>query len=378
MEDLYLGSMYEDVMVDGELKRLRLGFTTGTCAQAGTLGALMLLSENKIGPEIAVTLPIGKRAHLPVHRSSLKPGIEASCTIQKDGGDDPDATHGALITVTVQFLPSPGIILDGGQGVGRVTRPGLGLPEGAAAINRVPQKMIIQEARNFTTSTRNPAFRFLSAGLKIVVSVQDGEKIAQKTDNPRLGIVGGISILGTTGLVRPYSLSSWKASVVLATKMACESSSQVILVTGSRTRQWADAHFASSPVESVVEVARFLGYALHVVNIRPKVRRIILVAMPGKLTKVAQGAMDLHAMESRADMEALIGLALKNGVPSKVLNDMRKATTAAAAIQQARQFPLFLTSLVQEAQYHLLSKLRQGIEVVVYLIDASGQVIAQI
>ncbi|MCL4319391.1 MAG: cobalt-precorrin-5B (C(1))-methyltransferase CbiD [Firmicutes bacterium] len=378
MEDLYLGSMYENVMIDGRMKRLRQGFTTGTCAQAATVGALMLLIENRISPDITVTLPIGKRAHLSVYQSSLlKPGIEASCTIQKDGGDDPDATHGALITVTVQVLSSPGLILDGGEGVGRVTRPGLDLPLGAAAINRIPQKMIIYEAQKAKEKILGPSVHGFSSGLKILVSVQDGEDIAQRTDNSRLGIIGGISILGTTGVVRPYSLSSWKASVVLATKVACASSSQVILVTGSRTKEWVDTHFSSGPAESVVEVARFLGHALHVVNIRPNVRRVVFVAMPGKLTKAAQGAVDLHARESRADMASLLNLAMKNGVPLSLLLEMQQCTTASAAIERGRRFPMFLAALVKEARASLLSQLRQDVEVAVYLIDTSGQVMAQ-
>ncbi len=379
MEELYQGAIYEEVMIDGRVQRLRQGFTTGTCAQAATHGALLLLAENKPSlEEITVTLPIGKRAHLPVYGTSIsKHRAEASCTIQKDGGDDPDATHGALITVTVSALSSPGLVLDGGQGVGRVTRPGLGLSIGEAAINRVPKRMITQEVRQLTENVLGSAFQSSYPGLKILVSVKDGEDIAQRTDNPRLGIMGGISILGTTGLVRPYSLSAWKASVVLATKVACESSSQVVLVTGSRTKQWADAYFLSSPPESVVEVARFLGHALHVVNIRPKVRRVVFASMPGKLTKVAQGAMDLHARESTVEKEALIDLAMKSGVPSSILHDMRQFSTAAAAIQRARHFPSFLVGLVEAARWHLQSKLRQDVEVAVYLIDAAGQIMAQ-
>ncbi|SMC05581.1 cobalt-precorrin 5B C1-methyltransferase [Sulfobacillus thermosulfidooxidans DSM 9293] len=375
MDDLYLGSIYEDVDVDGVKKRLRQGFTTGTCAAAATQGALWLLAGQPLPSDLTVTLPIGKRAHLPVYSASVQ-GEHALCTIQKDGGDDPDVTHGALITVTVQGTALPGIVLEGGEGVGRVTKPGLGLRLGAPAINRIPQKMILHEAQQMLETVFDTSWFSSYAGLKISVAVEHGEDIAQNTCNPRLGIVGGISILGTTGLVRPYSLSSWKASVVLATKVACENHDQVVLVPGSRSKQWADQYFTSFPPESVVEIGRFLGHALHVINIRPTVTRVIFAAMPGKLTKVAQGAMDLHAYESSVDLTWLLNLARDSGVKSSVMEDMQHLTTAGGIVNRARHYPRFLKQLTLSARNQILTKLRDGVVVDVYLLDAQGHILS--
>ncbi len=377
MEDLYLDSLYEDVMIDGVLRRLHQGFTTGSCAQAGTQGALLLLARQDLPSDVVITLPIGKRAHVPVYGySRTQLGDEASCTIQKNGGDDPDVTHGALITVTVKGTPTPGITLDGGEGVGRVTRPGLGIAVGAAAINRVPHKMIMLEARRMVDSVLGPSWLMSYPGLQISVSVENGENIATQTYNPRLGIVGGLSILGTTGLVRPYSLSSWKASVVLASKVACENSTEVVFVPGSRSKQWADSHFSSLPPQAIVEVSRFFGYALRVINIRPSVRRVVFVSMAGKLTKVAQGALDLHANESTIDLHMLMHLAAESGVNSTVLEQMQQLTTASAIVKMGRSYHRFLENLTREAWVRIASKLRDGVTVEVYLIDSEGCVLA--
>ena len=179
-------------------KKLRYGYTTGSCAAAAAkAAAYMLLSEKEI-PVVDLTTPGGVRLHLEV-LEPMRTAQEAGCAVRKDGGDDPDVTNGILIRASVRKTEEPGIFLDGGEGVGRVTKPGLEQPVGEAAINRVPRQMIRE---NLEQTCRELGYE---GGLRVVISVPEGKALVSRTFNPRLGIVGGISILGTTGIVEPMS-----------------------------------------------------------------------------------------------------------------------------------------------------------------------------
>ncbi|MCY0908995.1 MAG: cobalt-precorrin-5B (C(1))-methyltransferase CbiD [Sulfobacillus thermotolerans] len=367
MDGLRLENMFEDVEVDGQLRRLRQGFTTGTCAQAATKAALMALMGHDPGAEVSVILPTKQLACLTIH-GVHKMGDGVVCRIIKNGGDDPDATHGAEIWAHVSWRDDRDIIVDGGHGVGRVTKPGLGLPLGAAAINRIPRKMILQEV--LAGLSARPR------GVNIVISVPQGQDIALRTCNPRLGIVGGISILGTTGIVRPYSLSSWKASVVLAVKVAAESSDHVVLVTGSRSRDFAEQQFSYAPI---VEIGRFLGPALHAAAIRPQIRRVSLVGMMGKLAKVAQGALDLHAYESPLILESLRDIAARAGARLDLLNALGDDATAQRVAEVVgTRYPDFYRLVAQRVKATVQAKLPSTVAVDVWLVSATGQVLAMV
>ena len=178
---------------------LRTGYTTGTTTTAATKGALYALINGKPIEQVAVSLPKGRTATLKIAWTKNESNGKVTCAAIKDGGDDPDATHGAEICSTVSFSKNAtNIYIDGGKGVGRVTKPGLGLEIGKAAINPTPMRMLEQAVREVA------GHQLEKLGVEVVISVPDGEEIAKKTDNPRLGILGGISILGTTGLVLPY------------------------------------------------------------------------------------------------------------------------------------------------------------------------------
>ena len=230
----------------------------------------------------------------------------------KDAGDDPDATHKALIVSTVSWIDTPGIILDGGVGVGRVTKPGLPVPVGEAAINPVPRKMIL-------TTVQQTLEEFqINRGVKVVISVPDGEEIAKKTLNGRLGIIGGISILGTRGIVVPFSSSAYMASIVEAISVAkacgCE---HVVLTTGGRSEKYAMELLPELPEEAFIEMGDFVGFSLKQCK-KQGIQKVSLVGMMGKFSKVAQGVMMVHSKGSSVDFGFLAEIA-RSAVPMKSL-----------------------------------------------------------
>src|SRR5215467_1096878 len=217
---------------------LRTGWTTGACAAAAAKAAAAALETGQVQDSVEIVLPAGRRVVFAVTSCRLLPGPgrpggasggeRAEAVVVKDAGDDPDVTHGAHLTALVSWRPEAGLDLDGGEGVGVVTKPGLGLEVGSPAINPVPRQMITQAVGEAVDLGRN--------GITVIISVPDGERMARKTTNARLGIIGGISILGTTGIVRPFSTASWRASVEQAISvLAAQGEDTVVLCTGGRT-----------------------------------------------------------------------------------------------------------------------------------------------
>jgi cobalt-precorrin-5B (C1)-methyltransferase len=278
-------------------KALRTGWTTGTCASAAARAAALTLKTGHSVADVDVALPSGQRVSFAVERSELLTPESAQAVIVKDAGDDPDATHGAHLTATVSWNDVPGVALEGGDGVGVVTKAGLGLEVGGPAINETPRRMILQAV----TETVDVATR----GVRVVVSVPDGERMARKTTNARLGILGGISILGTTGIVRPFSTASWRASVEQAVAvMAAQGEQTLVLCTGGRTEAAAMALLPDLPEVCFVEVGDFTGAALRRAR-EQGLRRVVFVGMAGKLTKLASGILMTHYTRSKVDVELL-------------------------------------------------------------------------
>jgi cobalt-precorrin-5B (C1)-methyltransferase len=220
--------------------------------------------------------------------------------VVKDAGDDPDVTDGAHLTATVTWSERPGLTLDGGEGVGTVTKPGLGLEVGRPAINAVPRQVIAAAVAEVVDLER--------VGVRVVVSVPGGERMARKTTNRRLGIVGGISILGTTGIVRPFSTASWRASVVQAVHvMGAQGERTVVLCTGARTEHGGRALLPDLPEVCFVEVGDFTGAALRAAA-EDDLHRVVFVGMIGKLTKLAAGLLMTHYTRSRVDVGLLAAI----------------------------------------------------------------------
>lgn len=270
---------------------LRSGWTTGTCSSAAAKAAALALRDQRVVTDVDVALPSGQRVSFAVERCDVAPD-RATAVVVKDAGDDPDVTHGAELTVTVSWADD--LVLEGGVGVGVVTKPGLGLEVGGPAINPVPREMITQAVREVT-----------DRGLRVVIAVPDGEKRAKKTTNARLGILGGISILGTTGIVRPFSTESWRASVVQAVSvMAAQGLDTLVLCTGGRTEKGAMAMLPDLPDVCFVEVGDFTGAALRKA-VEEGLHRVVFVGMVGKLTKLAGGVLMTHYTRSKVPLDVL-------------------------------------------------------------------------
>lgn len=316
-------------------KALRAGWTTGSCASAAAKAAVLALATGDPQSEVEIALP-GKdgawtqRVRFAVERCDFPATDRAEAVVVKDAGDDPDVTHGAHLTATVSWRSDPGIELDGGVGVGVVTKPGLGLEVGGPAINPVPRAMI--------TRAVGEAVDLAVRGVRVVICVPGGEVMARKTTNRRLGIIGGISILGTTGIVRPFSTAAWRASVeqavsVLAAQAAENADAEsgeptLVLCTGGRTEKGAMAMLPHLPEASFVEVGDFTGAALRRC-VEHGVKQVVFVGMIGKLTKLASGILMTHYTRSAVDTEVLAEITTR-AVPKDptLAGQVREANTA--------------------------------------------------
>ena len=304
-------------------KALRTGWTTGTCASAAAKAAALLLAEGPPPPEwVEVALPSGRRVTFAVEQAGMV-GDAARAVVVKDAGDDPDVTHGAHLTAKVEWRDGTGVELAGGKGVGVVTKSGLGLPVGGPAINPVPRAMITQAVTEVVGER----------GVRVVISVPDGERMARKTTNRRLGVLGGISILGTTGIVRPFSTASWRASVVQAVQVAAAQGERIIvLCTGGRTEKGAIALLPDLPEVCFVEVGDFTGAALRTA-LEHGITKVVFVGMVGKLTKLAAGILMTHYTRSQVDTALLGRITARCGGGPELVAEVDAANTARHAYE---------------------------------------------
>ena len=303
---------------------LRTGWTTGACAAAAAKAAATALVTQRPQQSVEIALPSGRRVTFEVDECWHQPA-RAAAVVVKDAGDDPDVTHGAHLTATVSWADQPGVELDGGVGVGVVTKPGLGLEIGGPAINPVPRLMITQAVGEATDTGRR--------GLRVVISVPEGERMARKTTNARLGIIGGISILGTTGIVRPFSTASWRASVEQAVSvLAAQGGEVLVLCTGGRTEKGAMAQLPELAESSFVEVGDFTGAALRQAA-RGGIARIVFVGMAGKLSKLAGGVLMTHYTRSKVPTGLLADITSAAGGTAGLAAEVAEANTARHALE---------------------------------------------
>ena len=303
-------------------KGLRTGWTTGTCASAAAKAAVTGLQTGAVPARVEVGLPKGERVSFDV--ADVDPSRPWRAAVVKDAGDDPDVTNGAHITVEARWLesdrPDGTVDLAAGPGVGTITLPGLGLDVGAPAINPVPRRMIKAAVAEVT-----------SRAVHLTVSVPGGEQMAAKTSNARLGIAGGISILGTTGIVRPFSTAAWRASVVQQVDVAAaQGSKTIVLSTGGRTDAAAQRLMPDLPNVCFVEVGDFTGIALRRA-VAAAMREVVFVGMAGKITKLAAGILMTHYRRSKVDGELLAEVARECDAPASIVE-------AATATATARHF----------------------------------------
>ena len=296
---------------------LRHGYTTGACAAAAAKAAALALLSQAAVKEVQITLPDEKRVNFVLSHCAFDTR-EATCSVIKDAGDDPDVTAGAEIYATVRWEDEPGITIEGGKGVGMVTKPGLEVPVGMPAINKVPRMMITQSVEEVMEAPR---------GLKVIISIPQGEELAKRTLNRRLGIIGGISILGTSGVVIPYSVEAYKVSISQALDIAVAGGCQeVVLTTGRRSEKFAQREFSLAE-ESFVQMGDFVGYALEECA-RRGVAKIIIWGMVGKLSKIANGDLYTNVSDSKIDVNFLARMAASCGVPQSVVATSQEAMNA--------------------------------------------------
>ncbi|MFB5759967.1 cobalt-precorrin-5B (C(1))-methyltransferase [Paenibacillus medicaginis] len=353
-------------------KPMRSGFTTGACAAATAKGAVQLLLTGIAPQQAVISLPAGFDHAFELIEQRLD-ADSASCATIKDGGDDPDATHQAKIVATVSWREEAGVELDGGIGVGRVTKPGLPVPVGEAAINPVPRRMIT-EAVSQVLEEHGAA-----RGVRVVISVPDGEEIAKKTLNSRLGIIGGISILGTRGVVVPFSTSAYMASVVQAISVASASGcEEIVLTTGGSSEKYAMQMYSHLSEEAFIQMGDFVGFAVKHGK-RLNMKKIILVGMPGKLSKVAQGVMMVHSKSAPVDFGFLAGIARDAGASPELAEAVAVANTASqvADLMTEAQCLKFFELLCGCACRHCLEHAGGGITVEMVLVTMKGQVLGK-
>lgn len=350
------------------MAKLRTGYTTGTCAAAGAKAALMLLNNVQVSI-VAVRLPRGDYIDIPIESCNLTE-TGARCTIIKDGGDDPDVTHGTQIVTDVVSGDDPTVItIHGGVGVGIVTKPGLGLDIGGPAINPVPRRMIQENLREVNTAM------IQKTGLKVTISVPDGANLAPKTDNPRLGIMGGISILGTSGIVVPFSTASFAASIRQNLDVAVAMKSDtVVLTTGSRSEEYAKK-LVKLPDHCYVQIGDFSGYAIQQCG-KKGLQKAYVVGFVGKLAKMAAGVSQTHVKGSKVDMKLLSDIAKECGAPDYIIRDIQKANTARHVMEMIQQnnIPNFFDKICRRVRKHMQSRANDT-HVDVIMFDFEGSVI---
>ncbi|MXU65934.1 cobalt-precorrin-5B (C(1))-methyltransferase [Oceanomicrobium pacificus] len=339
---------------------LRRGWTTGACATAATRAALADLWGHGVLDPVSITLPGGEMPSFPLVRSARGPGW-ALAAIEKDAGDDPDVTHGAIIEVEVRNgAPGAGVRFHAGDGVGTVTRPGLPIPPGEAAINPVPRKMMAAEVAALALHTGR------SGDIDITISVPGGAALAEKTWNPRLGIVGGISILGTTGIVRPFSCAAWIASIHRGVDVArADRLAHVAGCTGNMSERAVQALYGL-PDHAMLDMGDFAGGLIKYLARHP-VPRLTIGGGPGKLAKLAQGAMDLHSARSQVDFDALADLA-RNPL-------VQDANTVLEAIEIDKDLPERIAEAARQSVHQRL--LGEPVAVDVVLVDRQGHILAR-
>lgn len=362
-------------MMQKKKKGTRKGFSTGACSAAAARAATIGLVEGKIPEQIESLLPNGQRITFSVTEPALT-DTHAHAVIIKDAGDDPDCTHLAPLTADVKILDDAvgEVILKGGDGVGTITQRGLGLDVGGPAINPVPRKNIEENVREVAAELLN------EKGLEVTISVPGGIEMSKKTLNYRLGIIDGISILGTTGIVHPYSTAAFRASVIQGIEVAAnQGQDTVVLTTGGRTEKFVMREYPEFVSTRFVQMGDFLKYALNT-SVDVNIKHVIIGGMVGKLTKMAQGETITHAGRNAVNTALLAELAKNIGVDETVCNEIRENTTARYASERMEELNLideFHQALCEKVIETLRERYPDQFSLTVLVCDFDGNKLAQ-
>ena len=350
---------------------LRRGWTTGACAAGAARAAFEALLTGVFPDPVPVALPKGLRPEFALAAHELRPDF-ARAGIVKDAGDDPDVTHGALIVATVRLAPqATGVIFKAGEGVGMVTRPGLPLPPSEPAINPAPRAMI-------RANLEEVAARLgVRADAVVEIAVPGGEKIAERTANGRLGIVGGLSILGTTGVVIPYSCSAWIASIHRGVDVArAGGCAHIGAATGDVSEGAIRARYRL-PDHALIDMGDFVGGLLKYLREHP-VARLTIAGGPAKMTKLAEGKLDLHSKRGAVDLAALAARVADAGGAPSLVAAITNANSALHAYELAEAEGFDLPALIAESAWATAARVLAGaaVEFEVVVVGRDGRVLA--
>ena len=352
-------------------EKLRKGWTTGACATAAAKAAyLSLITGSKVA-KVAITLPRGQQVEFELESLEIIDETTAKASVIKDAGDDPDVTHGAEIFSTVKLNQKPGVQFKAGKGVGKVTRPGLKLAVGEPAINPVPRQMLERVIEELATLYDEPG------NVEITISIPNGEELAKRTLNGRLGIVGGLSILGTTGIVKPYSCSAWIDSIHRGIDVAKASKiKHVAACTGSTSEQAVQRYLGLADV-AMLEMGDFVGAVLKYLRKHP-IPKLTIGGGFGKICKLAMGHINLHSKESTIDFNWLAEQAKLIGADEAFSEKMVNANTALEVLETSLKADLHLSAHIAAlAQEQVNRRLDDNITVNVIIVDRNGQVVGE-
>jgi cobalt-precorrin-5B (C1)-methyltransferase len=355
-----------------QARPLRRGWTTGACATAAAKAAYAALLGDEFPDPVEITLPRGERPSFALAVARRADGA-ATAGIVKDAGDDPDVTHGALVLATVRLgAPGSGVTFRAGTGVGTVTRPGLPIPPGEPAINPVPRRMmrdvIAEVARQHGAA----------GDVEVEIAIPDGEALAARTMNGRLGIVGGLSILGTTGIVVPYSCAAWIHSIRSGIDVARAMGIAHVAGSTGATSEAAVQKLYGLPESALIDMGDFVGGMLKYVRAHP-VARVTIAGGVAKMAKLAQGLLDLHSKRGAVDLAALAGFAAAAGGSADLRARILAANTAAEAFALAHQDGIALGDTVARTAREVAMRVVEGREVAieVVLFDRDGALVGR-
>ena len=351
---------------------LKRGWTTGACATAATKAALTALLTGKFPDPVSIILPKGENPAFPLVMESLAPD-SARAGIVKDAGDDPDVTHGATVIAEVRWgAPGSGIVFAAGEGVGTVTRAGLPVPPGEPAINPVPRQMISAEIEALCAEHKR------SHDVIVTISIPNGAAIATKTWNPRLGIIGGLSILGTTGVVHPFSCAAWIHSIHRGVDVARAAGLTHIAGSTGSTSETTVQELHNLPDIALIDMGDFAGGLLKYLRAHP-IDKVTIAGGFAKITKLAQGAMDLHSSRSQIDLNFLAQIALKEGLNQILRERILNANTAQEVLELTHEHGVDLAGPVARMALATCRDILRDapVSVEILITDRKGNVLAQ-
>ena len=362
--------MRNETSSDEDIRELRKGWATGACAAAAARAAYQALLTGHFPDPVEIILPKGQRPSFALVETGQSKDV-AMAAIEKDAGDDPDVTHGAIIRAEVRLRKEPGIGFHAGAGVGCVTKPGLPLKVGEPAINPGPRQIISENIQAVAESLGAPGH------VAVTLSVDNGQELAKKTWNPRLGIVGGLSILGTTGIVVPYSCSAWIASIHQAIDVGrADGLDHMAGCTGSTSEQAVAARYRFGD-GNIIDMGDFAGGLLKYVRDHP-IPKLTIAGGFAKLSKLAEGHMDLHSKRSQVDVAALASLVAELTDEEPLLSRVRTAETAGQVLLAAEEAGLPLGNAVAaKAKAVCAGELRSAADVEVIVYNRQGQLVGE-